>query len=86
LIRRSQGLSTGGLRSVAVSRASLDKASRSFRVTMLIPAARLQHPRWVAGGNAPRDVGGIVDEDDWSQPLIVVLWDAADETRCVVAS
>ena len=29
--------------------------------------------------------GGIVDEDDWSQPLIVVLWDAADETRCVVA-
>jgi hypothetical protein len=46
---------------------------------------RLQHPRWIAGGNAPRDVGGIVGKDDWSQPLIVVLWDAADETRCVVA-
>jgi hypothetical protein len=43
---------------------------------------RLQHTLGTAGGDAPGDVGGIVDEDHRPQALIIGLRDAADETRC----
>jgi len=44
----------------------------------------LENAPRVASGDPPRHLGGIVDKDDWSEALIVVLRDIAYEGGYVV--
>ena len=77
--------SIGGLRSVAVRSRAGRQCVAQFSRDDAGAGRCLQHPRRIAGGDAPGDVGGVIGEDDRPEALIVELRNAANETRGVVA-
>jgi hypothetical protein len=44
---------------------------------------RFQHPRRIAGGDALRDICGIVDEDERPEKFIIMLRRAANVLPCI---